>query len=122
MAFLALILDLAVVVLFAALGRDTHERGLDAVGVLATAWPFLAAAGAGWLVMRAWRRPWALWPTGVVVWLLTVVGGLALRGLTGGGLAFSFQVVTFAVLGVFILGHRLIALGVRKWARRPRMN
>ena len=38
-----------------------------------------------------------------VVWLTTVVLGLALRVATGGGFAWSFAVVTLVVLGVFVI-------------------
>lgn len=105
----SLALDLAAVVLFAAAGRNTHEHGLAVVGVLLTAAPFLIGALIGWAVVRGWRRPIALWPTGVAVWLAAVVLGLALRGLAGGGLAVSFQVVTFLVLGALLLGWRALA-------------
>ncbi|NKX54001.1 DUF3054 domain-containing protein [Arthrobacter mobilis] len=113
-AFPALAGDLAAVVLFAALGRETHEHGLDPAGVLLTAAPFLAGAGLGWLVARAWRRPMAVWPTGVAIWLGAVVAGLLLRGAFGGGLAPAFQIVTLVTLGVLLVGWRLAAALVTK--------
>lgn len=113
----ALIADLAAVVVFAALGRETHEHGLDAAGVILTAAPFMAGAVIGWLVSRAWRRPLAVWPSGVVVWLCAVVFGLLLRGASGGGLALAFQIVTLVTLGVFLLGWRLAVLLVTKLRR-----
>lgn len=106
--------DIACIVLFAAIGRDTHEHGLDVQGILLTAAPFAGGAAIGWLLGRAWRRPLALWPAAVVVWLSAVVFGLLLRGLAGGGLAVSFQIVTLLVLGVFIVGWRLVAALVMK--------
>ena len=102
-------LDVAAVVVFAATGRNTHEHGLTVGGVLITAAPFLAGTLIGWLALRSWRQPASLWPTGVVVWLATVVLGLALRGLAGGGLAVSFQIVAFLVLGALLVGWRAIA-------------
>lgn len=113
-AIIAALLDVLFILLFASIGRDTHEHGVSIVGVLSTAWPFLAAAAAGWLVSRAWRYPFAVWPSGVVVWLVTVVGGLALRGLAGEGLAFAFQLVATGFLGLVLLGHRLIGTLVMK--------
>jgi len=106
--------DIACVVLFAAIGRDTHEHGLNVSGILLTAAPFAGGAAIGWLLGRAWRRPLALWPAAVVVWLSTVVFGLLLRGFAGGGLGVSFQIVTLLVLGVFIVGWRLAAALVMK--------
>lgn len=104
----AAILDAGFIVLFAVLGRNTHEHGLDLTGVFVTAAPFLAAAAIGWLVLRGWRRPFAIWPAGVGIWLITVVGGLALRWLFGGGVAPTFQLVTLGFLGLVLLGHRLV--------------
>lgn len=114
-----LVLDLVLVTAFAALGRRSHEHGLDPAGILSTALPFLAACLLGWAAMRAWRRPVQLWPAGVAIWLITVAAGLALRAAAGGGTAFSFQVVTLCVLGAFLLGQRLawILAGRRRAAR-----
>jgi len=57
-------------------------------------------------VARAWARPGRVWPSGIVVWLSTVVVGMLLRRLTGDGTAASFVVVALVVLGVFLLGWR----------------
>lgn len=113
----ALIADLAAVVVFAALGRETHEHGLDPAGVLLTAAPFLGGTMIGWLLSRAWRRPLAVWPAGVVIWLCTVVFGLLLRGATGGGLALAFQIVSLITLGIFLVGWRLATLLVIRLRR-----
>jgi hypothetical protein len=113
----ALIADLAAVVVFAALGRETHAHGVDPGGVLLTAAPFLGGAAIGWLLCRGWRRPLASWPTGVTVWLCAVVFGLLLRGAAGGGLALPFQIVTLITLGLFIAGWRLVAALVTKLRR-----
>jgi len=101
--------DVVLIILFAALGRDTHAHGVDPAGVLLTAAPFIAATLAGWVLLQLWRRPASLWPHGIILWLLTAGGGLALRALAGGGTAFSFQLVTFGVLGAFLLLPRLAA-------------
>lgn len=110
--------DLAFVLVFAAIGRDAHQRGEILTGVLSTAWPFLAGAAASWLALRAWRAPLAVWPTGVGVWLGTVAIGMLLRALTGQTVVVPFVVVTLVVLGVFLLGYRLLAAG----AGRSRAN
>ncbi|WP_141681876.1 DUF3054 domain-containing protein, partial [Mycobacterium malmoense] len=65
--------DVVGVLVFCAVGRRSHDEGLDIAGLAATAWPFLTGTVVGWLVARAWRRPTAVAPTGVVVWLCTVV-------------------------------------------------
>ena len=99
-----LVADLALVVVFAAVGRSSH--GENAAAALVTAWPFLVGAAVGWLVARAWRRPASVWPAGVTIWLGAEIVGMALRALTGQGTAWSFVAVSLAVLGVFLLGYR----------------
>ncbi|MGO4104287.1 DUF3054 domain-containing protein [Leifsonia sp. YAF41] len=105
-------LDAAFVLLFVLIGRASHNEGL--AGVLTTWWPFLGGLAIGWLIVRAWRRPGAIVWTGLVVWLCTVVGGLALRALVGQGVQLSFAIVTTLVLGVFLLGWRAVWLLVRR--------
>lgn len=95
--------------MFAATGRSTHESGLAILGILGTAGPFLVAFLLIWGVTRAWRSPGALWPTGVLVWLGTALGGLGLRALIGGGMAASFQLVAIGALGVLLLLPRAVA-------------
>lgn len=105
-AALALIADAACVLAFAAVGRRSHEEGLTLTGVFETAWPFLSGTALGWLVIRGWRRPTALVPTGVAVWVATVVVGMALRKATSQGTAVSFVVVASLVTAILLLGWR----------------
>lgn len=109
-----LALDAVLIIVFAALGRDTHQHGLDPAGVLITASPFLAACLAGWAVLGRRRSPAALWPSGVALWLITVIAGLGIRALAGGGVAPSFALVTLLVLGAFLLLPRAAAALVRR--------
>jgi len=87
-ARLAVLLDVGCVLVFVIIGRASHTQGETLGGIASTAWPFLAGLAAGWIVSRAWRRPFALRPPGVIVWLLTVA---------------------LAFLGLFLLGWRLLA-------------
>jgi peptidoglycan/LPS O-acetylase OafA/YrhL len=103
---LAALADLACVLALASGGLAAHTPGEGVVRLLYVAWPFAAGALAGWLVTRAWRRPWRLWPTGVVVWGCAWALGVLLRVLTGQGVAPAFQLVSFGVLGVTLLGWR----------------
>ena len=117
----AALVDAALVLLFAAIGRDTHQRGESVFGLFDTAWPFLAGAAAGWLLARAWRAPLAAWPTGVVIWVCTVAGGMLLRLSSGHTAALAFIVVALITLAVFLLGYRLLwslLLRLRRSARR----
>jgi drug/metabolite transporter (DMT)-like permease len=110
---LAAVLDVAVVVAFAAIGRASHDENvLTGLGV--TAWPFLVALCVGWAALLAWRRPTAPVRTGVGVWLITVAGGMLLRAVTGQGVAIAFIVVATVVLLVLLVGWRAIATLVRR--------
>lgn len=104
---LAAVADAACIVLFAALGRASHEEGSAVMGTLEVAAPFLIGGAAGWALGRVWRRPLAL-PSGAVVWAGALVLGMALRGLAfDRGTAPSFVIVTAIVLGLLLLGWRL---------------
>lgn len=102
-------IDVAAILAFAAAGRRTHTEGAAVLGLLATAGPFLVGLTAGWVLARAWRRPLGL-RAGLVIWSVTVVGGLALRAAFTGRLPLSFAAVTAAVLGVLLLGWRGLAV------------
>jgi hypothetical protein len=99
-------IDVVCVLLFCAVGRRSHDEGLNAAGVATTAWPFLSGTGVGWLASQAWRRPTAVVPTGVVVWLCTVAVGMLLRKVTSAGVAASFVVVASSVTALLLLGWR----------------
>ena len=99
--------------LFVAVGRRNHDESAGISGVVEVALPFLIALISGWLVTRAWRSPQAL-STGVVIWLITVVLGLALRNfLFDRGTATPFIIVATLVLGVLLVGRRLILQVIR---------
>lgn len=83
-------------------------------GVAETAWPFLVGTLAGWLVSRGWQRPTSLAPTGIAVWICTVVVGMLLRKLTSAGVAGSFIVVASLVTAVLLLGWRAALAGLRR--------
>lgn len=102
----AVAVDVVCVLVFCALGRRNHDEGITAAGVAHTAWPFLSGTAAGWLIARGWRAPVALAPTGVTVWLATVVIGMLLRKASSQGVAPSFVVVATVVTAALLLGWR----------------
>ncbi len=112
-----LAIDVASVLVFCALGRRSHDEGLNVAGIATTAWPFLSGTAVGWLASQAWRRPTTVYPTGVVVWLCTVVVGMLLRKVTSAGVAASFIVVASTVTALLLLGWRAIAQFRRRGAR-----
>ena len=105
---LSLLLDIALVIAFAALGRASHDSDVW-IGLWQTAWPFLAGLGVGWLVTLAWRVPTAPVRTGLGVWAATVVGGMLLRAASDQGTALPFIIVATLTLFVLLVGWRAIA-------------
>ena len=111
----AVIVDVLFVLIFAAIGRASHQQ--DPAGFLLTAWPFLVALLLGHLVAALLpgrpRRPWSLvW--GAVVWAVTVAGGMLVRVLAGDTAEVPFIIVATIVLGVFLVGWRAVAALVRR--------
>jgi len=106
---LAAVADAALVLLFVALGRTSHEEGNIISGTLVVAAPFLLALGLGWLIAGAWKHPLAV-RTGVIVWITTVAAGMILRHtLFDRGTAPAFIVVATIFTGVFLVGWRAVA-------------
>lgn len=106
----ALIVDAVLVLIFAVIGRASHQE--DPGGFLLTAWPFLVALLVGHalaaLMGSGPRRPWSLlW--GVTVWVVTVAGGMLLRVVSGESAQTAFIIVATIVLGVFLVGWRALA-------------
>lgn len=99
-------IDVVAVLIFCAVGRRSHDEGVDLSGLANTSWPFLTGTALGWLVSRGWRRPTAVAPTGVIVWISTVAVGMLLREATSAGVAKSFVVVASTVTALFLLGWR----------------
>lgn len=111
----ALLLDAVFVLVFAAIGRASHDE--NPAGFLITAWPFLVALVLGHLVAALLpgrpRRPWALaW--GAVVWVVTVAGGMLLRVVTGDTAQIAFIIVATITLGVLLIGWRAAAALLRR--------
>lgn len=105
----ALLGDIVAVIVFVAIGLSSHGQALTGANLAWVAWPFLTGLLLGHLAIRAWRRPFALWPQGVFVWAITVAGGMALRALVGEGTEITFVLVTAGVTAVLLLGWRAVA-------------
>ena len=88
------VLDVVLVLLFAAVGRRSHAEGVDVAGILRTAAPFLVGTAAGWLLasltLDSGPRSLAF---GAVVVVCTVVLGMLFRRVAGEGTALSFVIV-----------------------------
>ncbi|EYT58157.1 DUF3054 domain-containing protein [Microbacterium sp. UCD-TDU] len=116
----AVVVDVVLVLIFAAIGRASHDE--NPAGFLLTAWPFLIALLIGHLLAALLpgrpRRPWSvLW--GAVVWIVTVAGGMLIRVLSGDTAEVPFIVVATLVLGTFLVGWRAITALLRRRRSSP---
>jgi hypothetical protein len=103
-----LAIDAAVVMVFAAIGRASHGEDLSLGGIATTAWPFLVAVVVGSLLgSRLGGDQW--WRQGLIVWLVTAVGGILLRVASGTSAAPGFIVVGASFLALFFFGWRFLA-------------
>ncbi|WP_328825250.1 DUF3054 domain-containing protein [Tomitella gaofuii] len=112
----AAVTDAWLVILFAAIGRQSHDEANGVVGTLSTAWPFLVGLAVGWVVLYALSRrggrtvrPQRAWPAGITVWVATVLCGMLLRAVTGEGTAFAFVIVATLFNLLTLVGWRLLA-------------
>ena len=101
----AIAVDVICILIFAIVGRGSHQEATDLLGVAQTAWPFLAGCLVGTLLGRTWRHPFSL-RSGVAVWIGTVVVGMSLRLLTDAGVQLSFVIVASCVLALLLIGWR----------------
>ena len=105
-----LLVDVVLVVAFAALGRASHAEESPLVGALSTATPFLVGLGVGWGMVRGGSKQWPVTVAhGLTVWASTLVLGMVIRVVIGAGTAWSFVLVAGAVLALFLLGWRWLA-------------
>lgn len=113
---LAALADFVLVLVFAGIGRASHDESNPVLAAIDTAWPFLVGAALGWaLVLLLGRDPLRVthaWP----IWADAVVVGMLLRLATGDGTALPFVIVATLVLGAFLLGWRLVFGLVRRSA------
>jgi hypothetical protein len=117
-----LLVDVVWILLFALLGRESHEGDTAALAVFGVAWPFLAGYAATALVVGLRRRPRSV-GRGAVVWLGSVAGGMAIRTVLEGRLPeTAFIVVALLFLGAGLVGWRVVAALVcrrRRAAAQP---
>jgi len=111
--------DVLVVVVFAAIGRASHDESDGLAGIWHTAWPFLVGTALGLTVAALTRSDPRSVRTGIRVWLWTLVIGMVLRHTIGGGTPVAFVIVAALVLLALFVGWRL-ALTWQRWGSRFR--
>jgi Protein of unknown function (DUF3054) len=111
--WIAVLGDVAVLVVFVLVGRRSHHEDAGFAGFLRVWWPFAVALGVAWLVTRLWWSPLA-WRRAVVAWLVTVGLGMALRiTVQGRDFKIAFTIVTLVFVGAGMLGWRALV----RWRR-----
>lgn len=113
---MAILIDLVLVIVFCVLGRLSHAEGIfsDLPGLLNTTWPFVVALLVAHAVLLLRRMNTDRLAPGVAIWVITVVGGLLLRTLSGQGTALPFVIVATLTLALFLLGWRAVLALVRR--------
>ena len=101
-----IVIDLFFLLLFVGIGRSTHHDGRTIAGFANTLWPFATGLIAGWVFSRRSHRNPLSPVSGLLIVLITVVLGMALRVVSGQGTAISFTVVAFIFLSIFLVGWR----------------
>ncbi|HET7398357.1 MAG TPA: DUF3054 domain-containing protein [Intrasporangium sp.] len=115
----AFAVDAVLVTAFAAAGRASHAESSAVAGALGTAWPFLVGTIVGWALVRLRAKDWPLGVgPGITVWFATLVLGMLLRRVTGGGTAATFVVVAGVVLALLLVGWRAVVALPGSPARR----
>ena len=105
---LAVAVDVAMIILFAALGRRTHDEGSAVGGTLTVAAPFVIGYVIAAAALRLRRAPLSV-RRAAPVWAVGIALGMVLRGTVfDRGLAPAFVVVAFVTTGALILGWRLV--------------
>ena len=113
LTFLALVADVVGILVFAAVGRASHDETGALLGVLGTAAPFAVGLAAAWATPWVRARPVTL-PAGGLVLAGTAVIGLAVRAAVTGRLPLTFVLVTVCALAVLLVGWRGLALLVAR--------
>lgn len=105
----AVVLDAVLIVVFAAVGRRTHDEGSAIGQTFVIAAPFLIGYAIAAAALRLDRDPAGV-RKAVPIWLAGIALGLLLRGtLFDRGLAPAFVVVAFLTTGLLLLGWRSVA-------------
>jgi peptidoglycan/LPS O-acetylase OafA/YrhL len=116
--WVAAVADLAVLVVFVAIGRRTHHEDAGVDGFFRVLWPFAVGLVVGWAATGLARAPLE-WRRAVPAWLLTVAVGIALRVVVQGrDFKVSFAIVALVFTGACMLGWRAAV----RFARRTRSN
>ncbi len=116
-----LIVDLVAIVVFAAIGRGTHDSGSALMGTLTVAAPFLIGYAVSAIATGLPRAPYSLMRV-LLAWAPGIAFGMVLRRLVfDRGTATPFVIVAFLTTALLLVGWRLARhLIVRRSSRQGR--
>lgn len=111
----ALGIDVAMIILFAAIGRTSHHEGTPLAGTLRVAAPFVIGYLIAAAVTRLDLRPYSLLAA-ARAWLPGIALGMLLRRFVfDRGTQWSFVIVAFIATAILLAGWRLLAApGLRR--------
>lgn len=107
----AAVIDVAMLIIFAALGRVSHDSGHAILGTLRVAAPFIIAYLIVAAATRLYRQPLSV-ARAAMTWLPMVVLGMLIRRFVfDRGTAPAFVIVAFVSTAVLLIGWRaMVAL------------
>lgn len=112
------VLDASVIISFAFIGSDFHGFSFDLLAILGVVAPFLVALAGGILALRVWLKPLSIL-NGFLLAVISLAGGMLLRRYVwDDGAARAFILVTGGYFLTFMVGWRLVALGIEWVAGR----
>lgn len=100
--------DAVAVLVFAAVGRVSHDEGFSLGGVIDTAIPFLLGVLIGWAVIEWQKWPALGWRATLGVLVPAVLVGMVGRRVAGDGTPVSFVIVATLVLAALFFGWRAL--------------
>jgi hypothetical protein len=116
------LIDLLCVLVFVAIGRSVHTHGLTIDGMASTAWPFVTGLALGWVAVGLRQASGVSVSSGILVAVVTVAGGMALRVAAGQGTAVAFILVALGFLGATMIGWRSFGIALRRLGRSHRTS
>ena len=116
--WVAALADLAVIVVFVAVGRRSHHEDAGTAGFFRVLWPFAVGLVIGWLATGLYRAPMAF-RRAVPAWLITVGVGIGLRiAVQGHEFKLTFTIVSLLFVGGCMLGWRGVVVAWARFGRR----
>ncbi len=100
--------DVLLLLAFAWGGRRNHDESSAFVDILTTAFPFIVGLMLAWVVATIRGFDVFTYQFGLFAWGATLFFGMPLRSLLGDGTAMSFVLVATLMIGVLLVGWRVV--------------